>query len=155
MSLEKYSAVIGTVPDEKVAEMAGVTVEEVKAFRAAADDGGETAADDGDDDPDPDPDTAEGEGKPAEPAPEPAKAEPAPKPKPRRRTRKASTPKAPKPVEPKPVVHPTVRLTGNQVVKGPDGRRLRLSFRDVYSGEMARWLQKHHADLCEAYPKKG
>jgi len=131
--LEKFADMVGTLSDEKVAEMADVSVEDVAAFREG--------------------DATEDAGDEPEPLAEPA---PADKPKPKVPKRARSRAKAKRePAKPTgPTLGPTVRVTQKKVCTGPNGRTLRLSRRDVYSGEMAAWLKKHHADILEPYPLK-
>jgi len=48
---------------------------------------------------------------------------------------------------------PTVRVTANKSVTGPDRRPWFLGFRAVYSGDKAAWLWANHRDVVEVYPK--
>lgn len=76
--------------------------------------------------------------------PQPAAEKPAPGPE-------QPTP-APKP-EPENPAPSSVRVVRNaEIPRGPDGRRWTLGFRDVYSGEQARWLWEKHPALVEPYP---
>lgn len=143
MGLADFVHLVNQVPDEKLAEMAGVSIGDIEAFRAAKGDEPTEAA-------------ASTVPEPTEvepPAPGPEKSAPA---TPKRSRRKQTRPKP----KAQPVVagtesHRVVRLTKGRVTTGPNGRTLRLAFRDVFSGEMAQWVQVHHADICEPYPPKG
>lgn len=216
--LKAFRHLFGKVSDEKIAAMAGVTLEEVQAARAEAEkpeadagtgapdtgtgdtgdsSGGDSSGDSGGDTTDvnitgstgSDPERAALVGKVAEleralevkkielerareqigmleerllvaaekrPTEKPSTEKPQPEPeKPQPGQSKPSTEKpstAPKP-EPENPAPSSVRVVRNaEIPRGPDGRRWTLGFRDVYSGEQARWLWEKHPALVEPYP---
>lgn len=141
----------GEVPFVKIAELAGVEVEDVQAFVLALE-----------------PDPVE---PPIEP---PTDSEPAPSvvatsgPSPAGPT--VATAEPTKPDAPEPPARPaasevdhddeppapeTVRCRRKARVLGPDGKPWRIGTRDVYSGERARFLWRWHRELVEPYPPLG
>jgi hypothetical protein len=48
-----------------------------------------------------------------------------------------------------------VTLKGRATIAGANGNPLRVSYRDVYSGEQAAYLWEHNREIVEAFPTKG
>lgn len=128
--LGEFAELVGKVPDAKLAEMAGVTPEEVAAAREEA----------------------------RATEPEAPKVEAPPKPEaPKVEAKPEAPPKPENKVEPEPKSEPAprlVRVLRGAQVRGPDGRTWRLSFADVYKDERAAWLWEHHRALVEPYRPK-
>lgn len=133
--------IVGTASDEKIAELAGVPVEDVVAARLRV--AAEAAA----------------EAEPEKPAEKPkrsrAKKDPEPKP-----AEAAAKPEAAAPAEvaktekPKPApLAGVVRVKKTITIAGPNRRSLALRRADVYSGDMAQWLGKYHPQLIEPFER--
>lgn len=123
---DEYKDLLGMVPDEEIAEAAGVQVATVARWRR--DLGIEPYA---------------SSGAPSALATEPAAPE-----------AETSAPEA-KTIQPMASAPKTVRCKVGTRVVGPDGRTLHLAFRGVYRAELAAWLWEHHRDLVEPFPPKG
>lgn len=127
--MDDFRDLLGSVPDEKVAELADVRVETVAGWRKKlgieAFSASDSTADEEPGETNPDRGTWDLPPRMTEPA------EPAPKPV-----------KAPR----------CVRVTRTAIIKRADNRTWRVRFRDVYHGEEAAFLWERHRDLVEAYP---
>jgi hypothetical protein len=134
--LEPFAELIGNIPSEKLSEMSGVPVDVVAAV-AAGIAAGNAASDAGASDAE-SLAAAVAAGLPVEPA-EAAVAKPV----------QSEAKPAKAEIEPPPR---TVRVTKSKVLKGVDGRTLRVRFRDVFNGQEAAWLWLHHRNLVERYP---
>lgn len=141
-----YAEIIasGEVPDDRIAEMAGVSVEDVAAVRSGADKFA------------PPPAAPEA---PAPPTEEPPKVEKAKKGPRAEKGPKASEPPAPPPASPPVALAPpaeappaSVRATKTFRTTDAAGRYWLVGFRGVYTGAEAARLWALHRDKVEVFP---
>jgi len=138
---DEFKDMLGMLPDAEVAEAAGVAVSTVRGWRAHF----EIAPFDGDTDTDTETDTdassddGDGDGEAAD---EPGAEKAEPKPTSKKRAKPAAKPAPPS----------CVRATGRKIMRGPNGRTMRVGLRDIYRNDLAAWLWENHRDLVEIYP---